>query len=608
MDPDLVGNRPDVVAQAADPDLVLQRGVHSCSASRRKGRPSVAVRHAGAFHAMVLLATHLDDLALKRLSFGRHVPLEKCDVVGVSACTWQLGCDLEGGVFVEYLLQDFKLLGLIQGSRSGLPELSSFEASTHRSALAGLLLPGGLSCSSYFKAANVKRIHQLVLADSEYNLVAFLSGGAHPLRRIVLQVSPLHMARLVCDSPKRHDIVKYIAEQKANGSLKISSEGDEALLELPKIIKRKYSALVQDNTRQGFVGSRLKKRFDPVRLILALGFVRHLSSASLFSDALQDASEYNEDPDDDTTRQRDASRDPTRWTLDRCHAKIDVVCMALDRRWFRAMMATQLILSIHLYSDASPVVGSELQGMVADFCFKPSSQLPMRRRTLPGATLQYGWTDWVSKSMCLVWSVFLVIGPELDALTYFFHKTRSITTDYGVEIATVLICNVLPCFIHWLSGKVMLSNISHLIDTSTRLMPRCLRIGGWSHTLGNTMELVVKSYPAPGWPEILDFLRVLCRIFKNSSYRQHLAKKIKIPNVDVFQLLRDFSAGFAKWRFETLDHVLSELGALRVICEFDIERMQSCLERDGSAPSSFGFLFFKSLSLQSLILYMPYRA
>jgi hypothetical protein len=153
MDPDLVGNRPDaVVAHAADPDLVLQREAPSNSfSSKRKGRPSVAVRHAGAFHAIVLLATHLDKVSLKRLSFGRHVPLEKCDVVGVSACTWQLGCDLEGGVFVEYLLQDFKLLGLIQGSRSGLPELSSFEASTHRSALAGLLLPGGLSCSCISK-------------------------------------------------------------------------------------------------------------------------------------------------------------------------------------------------------------------------------------------------------------------------------------------------------------------------------------------------------------------------------------------------------------------------------------------------------------------------
>ena len=85
------------------------------------------------------------------------------------------------------------------------------------------------------------------------------------------------------------------------------------------------------------------------------------------------------------------------------------------------------------------------------------------------------------------------------------------------------------------------------------------------------MEACCRSFA--GWPEILSCLRVLCRVFRISSYRTHLAKSsIKIEGIDLAKLLKEFTAGFAKWRFETLHEVLRQLGPLRRLCEDHIER------------------------------------
>ena len=103
-------------------------------------------------------------------------------------------------------------------------------------------------------------------------------------------------------------------------------------------------------------------------------------------------------------------------------------------------------------------------------------------------------------------------------------------------------------------------------------MRNALRIGGWSHSFGHIMEALCRSFPQ--WPEYLFTLRIFCRIFKVAAYRKHIIAVLatKLPALDLGKLLKEFTASFAKWRFETLFQVLAQLKPLRELCEQHMER------------------------------------
>jgi len=85
-------------------------------------------------------------------------------------------------------------------------------------------------------------------------------------------------------------------------------------------------------------------------------------------------------------------------------------------------MAIDSLEAVTLQSDASPVVGAELQGMIVEFIHKDGS---IRRVTVPGSTLSYGHFDMVHKGVALVWGVWLICGPELRHLHYVFKGAGS---------------------------------------------------------------------------------------------------------------------------------------------------------------------------------------
>ena len=135
-----------------------------------------------------------------------------------------------------------------------------------------------------------------------------------------------------------------------------------------------------------------------------------------------------------------------------------------------------------LLSDSSPDVGCELQGMVADLLFKDSS---FRRMTLPGRMLAYGYQTFVYETMALVWTVHLIVGSNADMLSWFFNKVVCVTTDYGVEVLTLLCCDVVPAFVRWLAGEP-LHQLHGLVNRNEQLMKFAIRIGGWSHSMGGS--------------------------------------------------------------------------------------------------------------------------
>ena len=143
-----------------------------------------------------------------------------------------------------------------------------------------------------------------------------------------------------------------------------------------------------------------------------------------------------------------------------------MVDMLIERRRWHADRLRGNVESVHLYSDSSPVTGEELQGMVCDvmrYVGKP------RRLVLPGASLFYGNYSAISKGVTLLWACFLVAGPFFPEMDYVLSKVVSITTDFGVEIHTLELPNILKAFLAW-HGGMALENVRGLVDHSNRLL------------------------------------------------------------------------------------------------------------------------------------------
>ena len=91
-------------------------------------------------------------------------------------------------------------------------------------------------------------------------------------------------------------------------------------------------------------------------------------------------------------------------------------------------------------------------------------------------------------------------------------------------------------------------------------------MAGWSHTVGGTAKSVANSMD--DWPTNLAHMRSLCKNCRNPTYRKHIARRLKNNGPDnLKELMKSFSATFAKWRYESVFTVLSQLNPLRNLCE-----------------------------------------
>ena len=292
-----------------------------------------------------------------------------------------------------------------------------------------------------------------------------------------------------------------------------------------------------------------RETLDPVKLVHAVAFASHLRSPKYFSEALDEAEEFlGLDRDDFAGRDRGA--DPTRFPLMKALARADAVCCLLQRRLFVTWFQQGLVKCICIYSDASPVVGVEIQGMVIDVIFHDKG---FERIVLPGSTLAYGSANTVAKGVALLWAIFLVAGPTPQALRTFCDHVISFTTDFGVEMHLLEMPDIIDAFVAWVSG-VPLDRLRPLVNQNTRMFPRALRMAGWSHTLGGIMKEVANSMDE--WPHSLKHMRALCKNFRNATYRNHIYSKLRDRGpANLHRLMKSFSASFAKWRYETVPAV-----------------------------------------------------
>lgn len=86
------------------------------------------------------------------------------------------------------------------------------------------------------------------------------------------------------------------------------------------------------------------------------------------------------------------------------------------------------------------------------------------------------------------------------------------------------------------------------------------------------------------WPTYLRHMRSLCGFFRNDTYRRHIVRMLaaRHPHMQLTTKLASFSAKIAKWRFETVPAVQTELLDLRALCEgpLDIVMFNNAQDRE----------------------------
>ena len=93
-------------------------------------------------------------------------------------------------------------------------------------------------------------------------------------------------------------------------------------------------------------------------------------------------------------------------------------------------------LCIFLYSDASPQRGAEFFATTADFYDGES----WTRVLLPAIALDPSCMDGIGKTLCLLWQIWLLVGPRWEDLLLFtnhvvipYLKTRIGPTSSGFD-------------------------------------------------------------------------------------------------------------------------------------------------------------------------------
>ena len=118
-----------------------------------------------------------------------------------------------------------------------------------------------------------------------------------------------------------------------------------------------------------------------------------------------------------------------------------------------------------------------------------------------------------------------------------FVEVTCLTAEFGTEVHMLEMVDVLVAFLARIAGKPW-SVCKSLVNHSDGLLPKCLRLVGWSHTMGTIMKTAMSECPT--WDSRLNQVRALCRFFSNDSWRTFLRKTFVAHGIHVGKLLDHF--------------------------------------------------------------------
>ena len=149
--------------------------------------------------------------------------------------------------------------------------------------------------------------------------------------------------------------------------------------------------------------------------------------------------------------------------------KLDAVTMNIERRECMDLICNrqETIQSVHVYSDASPVTGAELQGMVLEVFLTIGALMTF---IMPGCVMHFGQSGAVNRAVAYLWALQLMVC-----------KITSVITDMGVEFKLSDTPNILKAFLRWRMG-VPMSLLIGTVDFTSRLFSATLYGSADGHT------------------------------------------------------------------------------------------------------------------------------
>ena len=284
-----------------------------------------------------------------------------------------------------------------RGRAAGLHVLSAIRSSN--------LSGNGGTVATFLSQERARLEHDLLICDAPEEAIlraAATSVGLQVFRDVHIYRRWANPASIIANLPKKI-VLKRWRQQQHRGDDFLTDSDESAQ---PQIVAEPMDPLLYIPPDRRHQGERPHHQtpiggapVDPVRLVHALGVVRHLRSPKLFTVALDDSYEYLFQDEEGAGERGNRESDPSRSALQRALMRADMVSMSITRRMFHKWRQDDAVKAINVYSDASPVVGVELQGMLIDVALKNGETV---RLILPGSTLAYGHTDTISKGVALL--------------------------------------------------------------------------------------------------------------------------------------------------------------------------------------------------------------
>ena len=192
-------------------------------------------------------------------------------------------------------------------------------------------------------------------------------------------------------------------------------------------------------------------------------------------------------------------------TLRRARIRLDAVASLVWRQWWRETPDSSI--SIFLYVDSSPQ--SRGEEMFASSFEVSDQRLPWSRELMPVLSLERHMLHARSKTLALLFQIWLLVGPSAEEMIRFLSRVRCILTDMCTER---LMANMVDC----------LPELFQLMGAPAQGLPRrthtfdlCLQSPGWMHQ----WDVILKrGFSSLSWfPSCLDGMRALVSFFRLST-------------------------------------------------------------------------------------------
>ena len=210
----------------------------------------------------------------------------------------------------------------------------------------------------------------------------------------------------------------------------------------------------------------------PIDLIIKwVSAVRFLRDSAKTKEATAAFAKVLTTSDQEAMRLYDSCNFVCQEVLRSARIRLDIVSMLLFRAYFKSLDLSTT--HIHIWIDGSPQWrGVEMFAMSFDLIIGNR----VERRLFPVLTLRVCQLDATSKTLALLWGIWLLVGPEAHHVRAFCRCVRSICTDAGVERLVVSMDDFIDEFIRKMNGKVR-----EPLKSPELLFPKAVKSPGWRH-------------------------------------------------------------------------------------------------------------------------------